>query len=251
MSMPALPALTHASSADLRAFLALLEARGQLRRIAEPIKVQLEVTELHRRVLSAQGPALLLEHPVLPDGRRSAMPMLVNLFGTVERVAWGLGIDPRALPDLGAALAALRSPKPPRDVRSAWAQRGLLRAALDMRPRMTRRPACQEHIDRGDVVDLGSLPVQWCWPDEPGPLITWPLVITRAPDDPADINVGIYRMQVLGPRRTIVRWLPGRAGAAPAIIGSGRSEVRTCLSLSRSVPIPRRSCRRSCRFRKA
>ena len=211
--MPGLPALAHAPSADLRAFLGLLEARGQLRRVAEPVKVQLEVTELHRRVLSANGPALLLEHPVLPDGRRSAMPMLVNLFGTVERVAWGLGIDPHALPDLGAALAALRSPKPPRDIRTAWAQRGLLRAALDMRPRTTRRPACQEHIDHGDAVELGSLPVQWCWPDEPGPLITWPLVITRSPDDPADINVGIYRMQVLGPRRTIVRWLPSRGGA--------------------------------------
>jgi 4-hydroxy-3-polyprenylbenzoate decarboxylase len=213
MSMSGLPALAHPPLVDLRAFLDLIEARGQLRRIAEPVRVQLEVTELHRRVLSANGPALLLEQPVLPDGRRSAMPMLVNLFGTVERVAWGLGIEPSALPTLGSAMAALRSPRPPRDIMTAWAQRGMLRAALDMRPRTTHRPACQERIEHGDAVDLGMLPVQWCWPDEPGPLITWPLVITRSPDDPADINVGIYRMQVLGPRRAIVRWLPSRGGA--------------------------------------
>ena len=211
--MPGLPALAHPPFADLRAFLDLIEARGQLRRIAEPVRVQLEVTELHRRVLSANGPALLLEQPILPDGQRSAMPMLVNLFGTVERVAWGLGIEPSALPTFGNAMAALRSPRPPRDIRTAWAQRGMLRAALDMRPRTTHRSACQECIEHGDAVDLGMLPVQWCWPDEPGPLITWPLVITRSPDDPADINVGIYRMQVLGRQRAIMRWLPSRGGA--------------------------------------
>jgi 4-hydroxy-3-polyprenylbenzoate decarboxylase len=213
MSIPALPPLAHPTSPDLRAFLDLLEKRGQLQRVSEPIRVQLEVTELHRRVLAAHGPALLLEHPVLPDGSRAAMPMLVNLFGTIERVAAGLGLTPDALPGLGEALAAMRSPKPPRDLKSAWGQRNMLRAALNMRSRHARRAACQEHIDRGDAVNLGILPIQWCWPDEPGPLITWPLVITRAPDDPDDINVGIYRMQVLGPRRAIVRWLPSRGGA--------------------------------------
>lgn len=209
----ALPPLDHPPSSDLRAFIGLLEGRGQLRRVTEPVSVQYEVTELHRRVLAGHGPALLIEHPLLPDGRRSGMPMLVNLFGTVERVAAGLSLAPNALPELGEALAALRFPKPPRNIRSAWAQRDALRAALNMRPRIARRAACQEHVDRGDAVDLESLPIQWCWPGEPGPLITWPLVITRAPDDPSDINVGVYRMQVLGPRRTIVRWLPSRGGA--------------------------------------
>ena len=211
--MSPLPALTHPISDDLRSFMQLLETRGQLRRITAPVNVRHEVTEIHRRVLSAGGPALLLENPVLADGKRSAIPMLVNLFGTVERVAWGMGLDPSALPDLGNALADLRSPKPPHDVRSAWAQRSILQASLYMRPRTIRHPACQELIDLADAVDLGALPVQWCWPDEPGPLITWPLVITRSADDPEDINVGIYRMQVLGSRRTIVRWLPSRGGA--------------------------------------
>nr|WP_314260858.1 UbiD family decarboxylase [uncultured Devosia sp.] len=213
MTTPALPHLTHLTATDLRAFLDLLQERGQLHRIAEPISVQLEATELHRRVLHAEGPALLLEHPVLPDGRKSDIPMLLNLFGTVERTAWGLGLDPSALPELGEALAALRSPKPPRDLRAAWQQRDMLRAALNMRPKSARRAACHDVILRGDEVDIGTLPVQWCWPGEPGPLITWPLVITRAPDDPSDINVGVYRMQVLGPRQAIMRWLPSRGGA--------------------------------------
>lgn len=198
---------------SLRDFIRRLEDSGRLVRVAAPVSPALEMTEIQTRLLAEKGPAVLFENVVRPDGTRYPMPMLVNLFGTVERVATGLGLAPAALPDLGEALAAMRSPKPPRDLKSAWAQRNMLRAALDMRPRNARRAACQQHIDRGEAVDLGALPIQWCWPDEPGPLITWPLVITRAPDDPDDINVGIYRMQVLGPRRTIVRWLPSRGGA--------------------------------------
>lgn len=213
MSSPLLPPLRHPTADTLRGFLDLLETRGLLKRISQPVSVRHEITEIHRRVLADQGPALLVEKPVLDDGTAAPMPMLVNLFGTVERVALGMGLDAADLPALGEALADLRSPKPPRNLRAAWAQRDMLKAALTLRTKSVQRPACQQVVRENGAIDLTRLPVQWCWPGEPAPLITWPLVITRAPDDPDDINVGIYRMQVLGPNRAIVRWLPSRGGA--------------------------------------
>lgn len=213
MSSPLLPPLRHPTADTLRGFLDLLETRGLLKRISQPVSVRHEITEIHRRVLADHGPALLVEKPELADGKAAPMPMLVNLFGTVERVALGMGLDTADLPALGEALADLRSPKPPRNLRAAWAQRDMLKAALTLRTKSVQRPACQQVVRENGAIDLTRLPVQWCWPGEPTPLITWPLVITRAPDDPDDINVGIYRMQVLGPDRAIVRWLPSRGGA--------------------------------------
>ncbi|ODT77571.1 MAG: 3-octaprenyl-4-hydroxybenzoate carboxy-lyase [Pelagibacterium sp. SCN 64-44] len=213
MSQPLLPLQKHPIAGDLRAFLELLEERGLLRRIAAPVSVRHELTEIHRRTLHAQGPALLIEHPVLDDGSTGAMPVLVNLFGTVTRIALAMGLDEADLPALGEAMAELRFPQPPRDLRAAWARRDMLKAALSLRSRFVRNPACQQQVWRGEEIDLGRLPIQWCWPGEPAPLITWPLVITRAPNDPQDINVGIYRMQVLGRDRAIMRWLPSRGGA--------------------------------------
>ncbi len=211
--MSLLPALRHPVAASLREFVALLEARGLLRRLTTPISVQHELTEIHRRVLAADGPALLVENPLLAGGAPAQMPVLVNLFGTLERIALGFGLDRDDLPALGEALAELRFPRPPRDLKGAWAQRDMLRAALSLRTRPARRPACQELVRTGADIDLTRLPIQWCWSGEPAPLITWPLVITAAPDDPHDINVGVYRMQVLGPDRAILRWLPSRGGA--------------------------------------
>ncbi|MCP8884486.1 UbiD family decarboxylase [Devosia sp. XJ19-1] len=213
MPNPLLPPLRHPIADNLAGFMHVLERRGLLHRINRPVSMVHEVTEIHRRVLADNGPALLLESPVMPDGSAAAMPVLVNLFGTTERVALGLGLDVPDLDNLGLGLAQLRSPKPPRDLRSAWASRDMLRAALTLRTRLVQRPACQAVVWRGGEIDLGRLPIQTCWPGEPAPLITWPLVITRAPDDPSDINVGIYRMQVLGRDRAIVRWLPSRGGA--------------------------------------
>jgi len=213
MSQPLLPLQKHPIAGDLRAFLDLLEQRGLLRRVTAPVSIRHELTEIHRRTLHAGGPALLIEQPVLADGRESPMPVLVNLFGTVERIALAMGLDEADLPALGEAMAELRSPQPPRDLRAAWARRDMLKAALSLRSRFVRNPACQQQVRQGGEIDLGQLPIQWCWPGEPAPLITWPLVITRAPDDPLDINVGIYRMQVLGRDRAIIRWLPSRGGA--------------------------------------
>lgn len=208
-----LPGPRHPIADNLRAFMRLLEARGQLRRIKRPISMIHEATEIHRRVLESHGPALLLENPIGSDGMPAAMPVVVNLFGTTERIALGLGLEAGDLDALGEGLARLRSPRPPSDLRSAWGQRDMLRAALNLRTRPVAGPPCQEIVWRGDALDLGRLPIQTCWPGEPAPLITWPLVITRAPDDPRDINVGIYRMQVLGPNQAIIRWLPSRGGA--------------------------------------
>ncbi|MBE7733554.1 UbiD family decarboxylase [Devosia faecipullorum] len=213
MPQPLLPPLRHPVAGNLREFIHLLEARGELKRLSEPISIRHELTEIHRRTLEAEGPALLIESPLMADGAAAAMPVLVNLFGTQSRIALAMGLEQGDLPQLGEAMADMRSPRPPRNLAAAWAQRDLLKAALTMRMKSVARPACQQVMRQKGEIDLTAMPIQWCWPGEPAPLITWPLVITRSPHDPADINVGIYRMQVLGPDRAIIRWLPSRGGA--------------------------------------
>ncbi len=159
---------------DLRAFLALLDSRGLLKRIAEPVSTVLDMTEIHARVLHAGGPALLFEKPLLPDGTPSPTPVLVNLFGTVERVALGFGIEPAHLDRLGEELAALRDPTPPDGMKDALAKVPLLKAALSMRPKTVATAPVQERVLTGDAVDLTRIPIQTCWPGEPAPLVTWP-----------------------------------------------------------------------------
>lgn len=198
---------------DLRDFIAFLESKGRLVRIREPVSLAHEITEVHRRVLRESGPALLFENAVQPDGRPAEMPILVNLFGTVERVAWGLGVQEDGLRGLGETLAELREPRPPQNLADAWGKIPLARAALAMRSKEVK--GMRRTTWTGDAIDLGRLPVQICWPGEPAPLITWPLVVTRPPDTASvnDYNVGVYRMQVLGRDRAIMRWLAHRGGA--------------------------------------
>jgi 4-hydroxy-3-polyprenylbenzoate decarboxylase len=167
-------------------------------------------------VLAADGPALLFEQPVSADGRPSEMPLLTNLFGTVERIAWGMGIVPDRLEQLGALMAELRAPRPPLGIRDAWDKISLARAALSTRPRTRAAAPVQDCVVMGPDIDLARLPAQICWPGEPAPLITWPLVITVPPETAAadqEENVGVYRMQVLGRDRAIIRWLAHRGGA--------------------------------------
>ena len=211
-----MPSRDHPLFSDLRSFLAFLEARGDLVRITEPVSTVLDMTEIHRRVLHRHGPALLFEHPLLPDGSRAAMPVLVNLFGTVERVAAGLGIDAAGLDAFGEELAMLREPTPPESFSDALRRLPMLAAALRLRPRHLRSGPVQEQVLLGEAIDLGRLPVQTCWPGEPAPLVTWGMVVSRPPDttSTAHYNVGIYRMQVAGPDRLIARWLAHRGGAA-------------------------------------
>jgi 4-hydroxy-3-polyprenylbenzoate decarboxylase len=203
------------SFSKLGDFLAHLQQRGDLLRIAEPVSTVLEATEIHRRIIARNGPALRFDRPVKADGRASEIPLLVNLFGTAERVAAGLGTRPGELTALGELMASLRQPTPPRGLRDAWQRMPMLRAALSARPDIVRRAPAQTHVRLGDDVDLAWLPVQTCWPQEPAPLITWPVAITRPPDaeEPHAYNLGIYRMQVIDRDRAIVRWLPRRGGA--------------------------------------
>lgn len=199
--------------ADLQDFSAELERRGSLRRITKPVSLVHEVTEIHRRVLASGGPALLFEKPVNAAGEILPIPLLANLFGTRERIEWGFGLQSGGIGGLADLLGELREPRPPRSLKEAMGKLPLLQSALSLRVKQVSSASCQEVVWRGDQVDLGRLPIQWCWPGEPAPLVSWPLVITRSPDDPNDVNVGIYRMQVLGRDRLIMRWLAHRGGA--------------------------------------
>ena len=203
------------SFASLRDFIDALERTGQLVRVRHPVSPVLEMTEIQTRLLAEQGPAVLFENVVREGGGRFAMPMLVNLFGTVDRVAAGMGRTPDTLRALGETLAVLRQPEPLGGIRDAIEKLPLLKTAMTMKPKTVARAACQDVIWRGADIDLARLPVQTCWPGEPAPLITWPLVVTKGPgarrED--DFNLGIYRMQVTGRDTTLMRWLAHRGGA--------------------------------------
>ncbi|ASG21244.1 UbiD family decarboxylase [Nitrospirillum viridazoti] len=206
--------------ASLREFIDRLEQSGRLVRVKTPVSTVLEMTEIQTRLLAEGGPAVIFENVIKADGTRSEMPVLINLFGTVERVAWGMDREPHELRDVGETLAFLKQPEPPRGLRDAWEMLPLVKTVMAMRPRTVGSAPCQEVVLTGDQIDLGRLPIQSCWPGEPAPLITWPLVVTQGPtandrDGMAEdrFNLGIYRMQVLGRDRTIMRWLKHRGGA--------------------------------------
>ncbi|MDP2240330.1 MAG: 4-hydroxy-3-polyprenylbenzoate decarboxylase [Burkholderiales bacterium] len=197
---------------DLRDFLTQLEACGELKRIAVEVDPKLEMTEICDRVLKTEGPALLFEKP-----RGYTMPVLGNLFGTVKRVALGMGVaadaDPlKALRGIGELLATLKAPEPPRGLKDAWNKIPLLKQILTMSPRVVSHAPCQETVWEGAAVDLSRLPIQTCWPGDAAPLITWGLTVTRGPHKPRQ-NLGIYRQQVIAPNKVIMRWLAHRGGA--------------------------------------
>jgi 4-hydroxy-3-polyprenylbenzoate decarboxylase len=193
---------------DLREFIAMLEAQGELKRIKTEVDPHLEMTEICDRTLRAEGPALLFENPKGYD-----TPVLANLFGTPKRVALGMGADSVAsLRDVGHLLATLKEPEPPKGFKDALGKLPLYKQVLNMSPKLINKPPCQQYVMSGDAVDLSKLPIQTCWPDDAGPLITWPLVITRGPNKQRQ-NLGIYRQQVIGKNRLIMRWLSHRGGA--------------------------------------
>jgi len=200
---------------SLREFMTRLEREGRLVRVKAPVSTHLEMTEIHTRVLAEKGPALLFENVVGPQGK-SSMPVLANLFGTVERVAWGMDREPHQLREVGETLAFLKQPEPPGGWREALELLPLLKTVMAMKPKTVSHAPCQEVVLTGDQIDLGQFPVQTCWPGDVGPLITWPLVVTKGPgDDKRDVfNLGIYRMQVTGRDTTVMRWLKQRGGAA-------------------------------------
>src|SRR5258708_11963453 len=201
--------------ASLRDFITRLEAAGRLQRVTAPVSPFLEMTEIQTRLLAEGGPAVLFENVVRDAATGMAMPVLVNLFGTVERVAWGMDREPLQLREIGETLAFLKQPEPPGGWREALEMLPLLKTVMAMRPRTVASGACQEIVLRGAEIDLGLLPIQTCWPDEPAPLITLPLVVTKGPSQAREhgFNLGIYRMQVTGRDTTLMRWLRHRGGA--------------------------------------
>ena len=193
---------------DLRDFIAQLEQRGELKRISTEIDPYLEMTEIADRTLKAGGPALLFENV-----KGHSIPVLANLFGTPERVAMGMGQDSvTALRDVGKLLAFLKEPEPPKGFKDALSLLPTYKKVLSMSPKQVKKAPCQEVVLSGDDVDLTKLPIQHCWPGDAAPLITWGLTITRGPHKERQ-NLGIYRQQLLGPNKLIMRWLSHRGGA--------------------------------------
>ncbi len=193
---------------DLRDFITQLEQRGELKRIGVEVDPRLEMTEIGDRVLRSSGPALLFEQP-----KGHTMPVLTNLFGTVQRVALAMGEeDPAKLREIGRLLAYLKEPEPPKGLKDAWDKWPVLKQVLNMSPKEVRSPACQEIVWEGNDVDLARLPIQTCWPNDASPLVTWGLTVTRGPHK-ARQNLGIYRQQVIGRNKLIMRWLAHRGGA--------------------------------------
>lgn len=193
---------------DLRDFIIQLESRGLLKRIDYPVSPHLEMTVVSDKVLRAGGPALLFTHPTA-----YTMPVLTNLFGTVERVALGMGEETiLALREVGKLLAALKEPEPPKGFKHALTQLPLLKQAFNMAPKYVSSAPCQEYVYEGTQVDLTTLPIQKCWPEDAAPLITWGMVTTKGPHQSRE-NIGIYRQQLLNKNQLIMRWLPHRGGA--------------------------------------
>lgn len=193
---------------DLRDFLSRLEALGELKRITIPVDPHLEMTEICDRILRQQGPAVLFEKPT-----GHTIPVLGNLFGTPQRIALAMGEDNvAALREIGKLLAFLKEPEPPQGLKDAWSKLPIFKQVLNMAPKIVKTAPCQENQLTGSQIDLAKLPIQTCWPDDVSPLITWGLVITKGPHKSRQ-NLGIYRQQVLGSNKVIMRWLAQRGGA--------------------------------------
>jgi 4-hydroxy-3-polyprenylbenzoate decarboxylase len=226
-----------ATARDLRDWIALLEREGELVRVSAEVDPKLEVTEIVDRTVRAGGPALLFENP-----KGSGIPLLINQFGTERRMCLAFGVE--SLDDVAAKLGDILELQPPEGLVAKVRGLKTLKSIADSRPRTVKRGASQEVVLRGDEVDLGRLPVQTCWPGDAGPFITLPAVITRDPRT-GQRNVGMYRMQVLGPRSTAMHWQIHKDGRADYLFTEGRMEVAVALGLdpvsaySASAPLPK------------
>jgi 4-hydroxy-3-polyprenylbenzoate decarboxylase len=193
---------------DLRDFIRQLEKQGELKRVTITVDPYLEMTEICDRTLKQGGPALLFENPTGYN-----IPVLANLFGTPRRVAMGMGAESvTELRGIGELLATLKEPEPPKGMKDAWEKFPVFKQVLNMAPKLVSSPPCQELVREGDEIDLSVFPIQTCWPEDAAPLITWPLVITKGPNKERQ-NLGIYRQQVIGKNKVIMRWLAHRGGA--------------------------------------
>ena len=193
---------------NFRDFLDYLEQQGELKRISYPVNPHLEMTEIADRVLRSQGPALLFENPI---GYK--IPVLCNLFGTAKRVAMAMGREETTeLRVIGELLAFLREPEPPKGIRQFFDVLPKYKQVLNMPVKRRSSAPCQELIFKDDEVDLTQLPIMHCWPGDVAPLVTWGLTITKGPHKERQ-NIGVYRLQLLGKNKLIMRWLSHRGGA--------------------------------------
>jgi len=185
---------------DLQSFLRYLEQKGQLKRVRTEVDPELEVTEITQRVLREQGPALLFERP-----KGSATPLLMNLFGTMERVRAAIGREPA---EIGQELIAGFQKVNPPTLRGLWESRDLIKRALLTHPATVRSAACQEMVEEPD---LTALPVLKCWPGDAGRFITYGMVLTHHPQTRRR-NLGLYRLQVFGKDATGMHWQSMKGG---------------------------------------
>jgi len=193
---------------DLRHFIDLLEKEGELKRIKIEVDPYLEITEISDRILRHGGPALLFENV-----KGSSLPLLANLFGNTRRIALAMGQeDLEGLRDVGKLLAFLKEPTPPSGWKDLWQSLPSYKSVLNIAPNVKKTAACQEIVIEESDVDLSKFPIQTCWPGDAAPLVTWPLVITKGPEKERQ-NLGIYRMQLIGRNKLIMRWLSHRGGA--------------------------------------
>ena len=194
---------------DLREFIGVLEKKGLLVRVQKEVDAKLEITEILNRLLAKNGPAVLFERV-----RGHQVPVLANLYGTIERIALGLDTDEAGLLEVGEFLAFLQHPEPPKGFIDAVKHLPFYARILHLSPKKVHRAPCQEVVLEGDQIDLGRFPILHCWPEDAAPQITWPLVITKPPGgEDGKYNIGIYRMQKIDQKTAIMRWLKHRGGA--------------------------------------
>ena len=209
---------------DLREFLTFLESQGDLRRISSPVSPELEMTEIAYRLMRADGPALLFENVIGHD-----MPVAMNLFCAERRMNWALEVDDAN--DLAARLESMIDMAlggPPQGLMNKLRTLGRLAHIGAYQPRTVRNAPCQEVVLTGEDVDLYSLPIIKCWPEDAGPYITLPLVITKDPETGTQ-NYGIYRMQVFDSRTTGMHWQTHKVGARHYRASSDRLDVAVAL----------------------
>ncbi|BBB57183.1 MAG: UbiD family decarboxylase [Rickettsiaceae bacterium] len=233
---------------DLPAFLEYLEKNNHLKRIKEVVSTQLEVTEISKRFLHNNGPALLFENVIKEDGKKSKFPIVTNLYAHPQRISWALGLNSQSeLRQFGKLLAFLKNPEPPSSIKETFSMLPIAKRILSMSPKNVKKAVCQEVVILEP--DLNILPIQKCWPLDVSPLITWPLIITKGTgsDKTDSYNLGVYRLQVVGKDKLIMRWLKMRGGAAhhtkwqnlkepmpaAAVIGANPT-----LTLAAVMPIP-------------
>jgi 4-hydroxy-3-polyprenylbenzoate decarboxylase len=226
-----------APPADLRSWLALLEREGELVRVGAEVDADLEITEIVDRTVKSLGPALLFENV-----KGSPHPLLINQFGTERRMC--LAFDAPTLDAVGAKLADVLEMQPPQGLVEKVKGLQKLKSIADSRPKIVSRGPVHEIVLTGDEVDLDLLPIQRCWPGDPAPFITLPAVITHDPRT-GTRNVGMYRMQKVDKRTTLMHWQIHKDGRADYLFADGRLEVAVALGLdpvsaySASAPLPK------------